>query len=506
MHYLLLVLLLQRLAVPIHSRHDRSERERHSFAKRVHVAKKEELLGEDTNRIDQAEYSLQNLVSPERYEANKFFNKPPSKEIGGLRVDTMSPAQVSFIQSSTQWHKYYKPMPSSSYPSTIYPEDPVLFPGVKASKGQETRERDGYNGGISDLESEGVTRQHHMNNEWGTNSYGSYGDTVGGDQRQSDYENTPFTDKSWWNPKTEGKNANGYESLDGKTVAVPEPRNSQDDLLHSESRFVGRSHELLDGGDMGSIRHNSNLLGGEKLGLLNKLESLKENGVIPQEEEEKVFFNGNQNFLTHSGVAKPPLDTPPGPSEGLGAALAEELLQKNKGKFRDEGESTNIIEGIREAASVLGTGQRDIDESSLLSKPLLDEKATQRTTMYHNNDFDSDTGHLVLIRSHQVKENYPGRKYERKFDKAVEQKQLVASRSNRVKTDVAGQRASHKLNSQQAKAAATKKHLSSLKEKPCKRCNKALLMKKLSLTENTHRPLKGGQNIRIGSNVELKAK
>ena len=98
------------------------------------MAKKEEVLGEDTNRIDQAEYNLQNLVSPERYEANKFFNRPPSKEIGGLRVDTMSPAQVSFIQSSTQWHKYYKPMPSSSYPSTIYPEDPVLFPGEKAMK------------------------------------------------------------------------------------------------------------------------------------------------------------------------------------------------------------------------------------------------------------------------------------------------------------------------------------------------------------------------------------
>lgn len=459
---------------------DGSKTEGHSLPKRVHVAKKEELLGEDTNRIDRAEYSLQNLVSPERYEANKFFNKPPSKEIGGLRVDTMSPAQVSFIQSSTQWHKYYKPMSSSSYPSIIYPEDPVLFPGVKAYKGQKTSERDGYNEGNSDLVNEGATRQHHMTNEWGTNSYGSYGDMGGGDQRQNDYENTPFTDKSWWNPKTEAKNANGYESLDGKAVAVPEPRNTQDDLLNSESRFIGRSHELLDGGDMGSIRHHSNFLGGQKLGLLNKLESLKENGVIPQEEEEKVFFNGNQKFLTQSGVASPPLDTPAGPSEGLGTALAEELLQKNKGKFKDEGESTNIIEGIGEAASVLRTGQRDFDDASLLSKPLLDEKATQRTTMYHNNDFDSDTGHLVLIRSHQVKENDARRKYAGKFDKVVKQKQLVTSRSNRVKTDVAGQRVSHKLNSQQAKTAANMKSLKSRKEKPCKRCNRALLMKNLS--------------------------
>ena len=129
---------------------------------------------------------------------------------------------------------------------------------------------------------------------------------------------------------------------------------------------------------------------------------------------------------------------------------------------------------------MLRTGQRDFDDASLLSKPLLDEKATQRTTMYHNNDFDSDTGHLVLIRSHQVKENDARRKYAGKFDKVVKQKQLVTSRSNRVKTDVAGQRVSHKLNSQQAKTAASMKSLKSRKEKPCKRCNRALLMKNLS--------------------------
>ena len=341
---------------------------------------------------------------------------------------------------------------------------------------------------------EGAPRQHHTTtNEWGMNSYGSYGDMGGGDQRQSDYDNSPFTDKSWWNPKSQGKAADGFESFDGKTVAVPEPRNTQDELSSPVSHFTGRSRELLEGGDLGSIRHHSNLLGDDKLSLLNKLDSLKENGVIPQEENEKVFFNGNQKLLAQSGVASPPLDTPPGPSQGIGTALAEELLQKNKGKFRDEGESTNIIQGLREAASVLRSGERDFDESSFLSKPLLDEKGIQRATMYHNGDLDSDRGHLVLIRSHQVNENTTRRKNAARFNKIVKQKHLVSSRShkNSIKSHTLGQRAGHKLNSQQTKITATRKSITSLIKTPCKRCNSPSQMKKFSLKGQIHRPHKG---------------
>lgn len=83
--------------------------------------------------------------------------------------------------------------------------------------------------------------------------------------------------------------------------------------------------------------------------------------------------------------------------EGFGMVFVEELFQKNKGKFKDEGELINIIEGIGEVVLVFRIGQRDFDDVSLFFKLLLDEKVIQWITMYYNNDFDSDIGYLVLI-------------------------------------------------------------------------------------------------------------
>lgn len=432
------------------------------------------------------------MVSPETHDANRFFNRPPSKEIGGLRVDTMSPAQVSFIQSSTQWHKYYKPSSPTPYTSNIYPEDPVLFPGFKSFRGSENSESAGYAGPLEGLGNEGVPRHHHVDNEWNTNSYGSYGDT-GGDQPQKDYENSPFTDKSWWNSKSEGRESpDGYESLDGKTVAVPEPKNAQGEWSSPLSRYAGRSHEL-GGGEVGRIRQHSSLLEDDKASLFNKVAALKENGVIPQDDEEKVFFNGNQKLLQESNVASPPLDDIPGPSRGLGTALAEELLQKNRGKFRDEGQSTNLLQDIHEAASVLRSGDNDAIETQFLSKPLLDEKGIQRTTVYGNNVLDNDPGHVVLIRSHQVKEKI-AKKHDREHTanlKNAEKKNDLASKRNHEegKTKyIDGHGSVDKLNTHNLKLKANKKSIASLRKRLCKRCLFPSPLKKLSF--KIHRPHK----------------
>lgn len=83
--------------------------------------------------------------------------------------------------------------------------------------------------------------------------------------------------------------------------------------------------------------------------------------------------------------------------EGFGMVFVEELFQKNKGKFKDEGELINIIEGIGEVVLVFRIGQRDFDDVSLFFKLLLDEKVIQWIIMYYNDDFDSDIGYLVLI-------------------------------------------------------------------------------------------------------------
>lgn len=426
------------------------------------------------------------MVSPETHDANMFFNRPPSKEIGGLRVDTMSPAQVSFIQSSTQWHKYYKPSSPTPYSSNIYPEDPVLFPGYKSFRGGESSESAGYAGALEGLGNEGVPRNHHMDNEWNTNSYGSYGDT-GGDQPQKDYENSPFTDKSWWNSKSEGRESpDGYESLDGKTVAVPEPKNAMGELSGPLSRFAGRSHEPLEGGELGSIRQHSSLPEDDKATFFNKVAALKENGIIPQDDEDKVFFNGNQKLLQESNVASPPLDDIPGPSRGLGTALAEELLQKNRGKFRDEGQSTNLLQDLHEATSVLRSGENDdAIESQFLSKPLLDVKGIQRTTVYGNKVFDNDPGHVVLIRSHQVKEQ-TAKKRDREHTeklKNVEKKKYLASKRNHEEgktKHIFGHGSVNKLRTHDLKLKANKKSIASLRKRLCKRCSFPSPLKKLS--------------------------
>ena len=474
----------------------------------MNVAKKEELLGEDTNRLDEAEYKLQSMVSPETHEANRFFNTPPSKEIGSLRVDTMSPAQVSFIQSSTQWHKYYKPSSPTPYSSNIYPEDPVLFPGFKpfrggqSSQSSQSSQSAGYTGGIEGLGNEGAPRpQHHPNDDWNANSYGQYGDTGDGDQPQKDYDNSPFTDKSWWNSKSEGRSPSSYESFDGKTLAVPEPKNdqeltNQDEMTSPLSHAASRSHEMFGGDGLGNIRSHSSLLGDEKLSLFNKLNGLKDNGVSPQEEEDKVFFNGgNQKLLAQSGVASPPLDPVPGPSRGLGTALAEELLQKNRGRFRDEGDSTNIIQGIREAASVLRSGADEFDDSQFLSKPPLDEKGVQRRTMYRSNDFDSDRGHVVLIRSHQVKENTVKKhmtEHAAKFKNVGKQRDLAGKRSNRGsnKKHVLGYRFGQRLSYPERNLKASKKSVASFHKRLCTRCTFPSPFKKSSFKRKIHRPHK----------------
>lgn len=382
---------------------DSDTRANHKMPKRVQEAKKEEILGEDTNRIDREEYKLQSMVSPETHEASRFFDRPPSKEIGNLRVDTMSPAQVSFIQSSTQWHKYFKPSSPVQVPSTIFPDDPVLFPGTKSSKDTGSDSQGVTEGGLESLVNADVPR-HHQNNYDSWSSFGSYGDTAGGEsyQHQKEYEDTPFLDKSWMNPKSEGKppEQSSYESFDGKTLAVPEPK--QGVMSGLLNHF--RSQPLGENAGLGNEGQHSSSLEDQKASLLEKLDELKENQVMPQEGEEKVFFDGgNHKSPLQSDVESPPLL---GPSAGLGTALAEELLQKNRGKSQRVEDSTEMLQELRDTAPKFRSQTNELYESPLLARPMFDERASERTLMYNSlNNFDNDRGHMVLIRSHQIQEN-----------------------------------------------------------------------------------------------------
>lgn len=86
--------------------------------------KKEEMLGQDMMRINEAEFKLQSLVSPEFHQGSKAINR--GKSIGGMEVNTLSPEQVDFVQATSQWPKFASPDSKTS--KTVYPEDPVLFP------------------------------------------------------------------------------------------------------------------------------------------------------------------------------------------------------------------------------------------------------------------------------------------------------------------------------------------------------------------------------------------
>jgi hypothetical protein len=78
-------------------------------------------------RINEAEFKLQSLVSPEFHQGIKALKS--GKAYGNMEVNTLSPEQVDFVQTTSQWPKFYDPQSKGKTPSkTIYPEDPVLFP------------------------------------------------------------------------------------------------------------------------------------------------------------------------------------------------------------------------------------------------------------------------------------------------------------------------------------------------------------------------------------------
>lgn len=58
-----------------------------------------------------------------------------------MEVNTLSPEQVDFMQSTSQWPKFYDPAKGKTPSRTIYPEDPVLFP--------HERQNTNYNNGNS---------------------------------------------------------------------------------------------------------------------------------------------------------------------------------------------------------------------------------------------------------------------------------------------------------------------------------------------------------------------
>uniref|UniRef100_A0A6P8H5E7 Uncharacterized protein LOC116288091 n=1 Tax=Actinia tenebrosa TaxID=6105 RepID=A0A6P8H5E7_ACTTE len=88
--------------------------------------KKEEMLGQDSMRINEEEFKLQSLVSPEFHQGSRALKQ--GKAFGNMEVNTLSPEQVDFMQSTSQWPKFYDPAKGKTLSRTIYPEDPVLFP------------------------------------------------------------------------------------------------------------------------------------------------------------------------------------------------------------------------------------------------------------------------------------------------------------------------------------------------------------------------------------------
>ncbi|XP_001635940.2 uncharacterized protein LOC5515763 [Nematostella vectensis] len=97
------------------------------------ASKKEEMLGQDTVKIDEAEFKLQSMISPEFHQAREVLRQ--GRPYNGLEMNTLSPEQVAFVQGTAQWPKFFSPQASRSPTKTIYPEDPVLFPNERMPSG-----------------------------------------------------------------------------------------------------------------------------------------------------------------------------------------------------------------------------------------------------------------------------------------------------------------------------------------------------------------------------------
>lgn len=86
------------------------------------------MLGQDMMKINEAEFKLQSLVSPEFHEGIHALHRA-GRVYGGMEVNTMSPEQVDFVQATSQWPKFSDPgHRNAEMTKTIYPENPVLFP------------------------------------------------------------------------------------------------------------------------------------------------------------------------------------------------------------------------------------------------------------------------------------------------------------------------------------------------------------------------------------------
>ena len=412
---------------------DSNGKSKHKLPKRVHVAKTEDLLGDDTSKIDEAEYRLQSMISPETHDADRFFKKTPSKQIGNFRVDTLSPAQISFIQSSNQWHKYFRPSSplEFSHNNNIYPEDPVLFPGAKKVKSRE------HEGGADFLEGLGdgeIGRRQDQSNTWNSDSLASYGDTTAGFQHPKDYLDSPFTDKSWWNQKSdEASHTDSYSSLDENSIAEPLPKNYQDlpaaqnDVPSSMEHFPGRTSEMLETAGVGHIGTHQPPAEDQRATLLGKLEDLKDRFRLAQNDDDdnKVFYGGHQKIsFGQSGIVNLPMESSLGMSKGLGTALAEELLQRNKEKEKNNEE----IQGNGQTRS----GTNYFDGLRFSSSPLFEENASQQTNHYAS-DFNNEGSHVVLIRSQQVKDTPKKTSVAKHVTKSRGNKKFPQSRNSRKK-------------------------------------------------------------------------
>lgn len=311
-----------------------------------HAQKKEELLGEDTVKLDEAEYKLQSLVSPEFHESDPYFHKP-AKQIGDLRLDTLSPAQINFLQTSNQWPHYSEPKPREGHQGTIYPENPVQFPTFKNNAQQDDNTKQWWNPGMSDPYSKA---------------------DLGSPQERSYERNLEGDNKSWWGSDRDysdfpnGPSAN-FQPYPAEKEGLDGQRESSLTMEGKPKFVVDQASNLMATGQ----ERQENMVGaaGQQDALLRG----------PQEVQRNQGHSFVSPGLSHLSFANSEGTEPSLFGNQVGALFGHSNSLGTLKSSQERQETEGILQGLQEAASMVNAGDNGRDLSSqLITKPVYDKE------------------------------------------------------------------------------------------------------------------------------------
>ena len=257
------------------------------------------------------------------------------KQLGNLQLDTLSQAQVSYLQSSSQWPQYAEP--KREHDGNLYPENPVPFPLSKDNAEQEEHSsKPGWDAGVAD----------------------SFSNAGIGSLDKSYADDSRGEGKSWWGSERE------YSSHVQNDPSTSYPSYAVDD---DKWTFPKDGLSNTPGSPKFSVNQPSPLVG------QRSIPQVSPGNTVGGTENPTGLLNGNGKPLLPTGVPQNPLDSADNrPGFGFSSRLLGGFIGRKKQSWANqvEKERQGILDGLQEAASIVDGEEKG---RSLSTAPLFGE-------------------------------------------------------------------------------------------------------------------------------------